>query len=78
MTKFGRASLKDGQVITRCHENVTKMSLFWDDFVREILLLHKIIFVAWPDWLVVPLTTCHNSDPVIRVRVSTLDDPIFD
>ena len=25
MTKFGRASLKDGQVITRCDENVTKL-----------------------------------------------------
>ena len=33
MRKFGRASLKDGQVITRCHENETKMSRKWDENV---------------------------------------------
>ena len=33
MTKFGRASLKDGQVITRCHENVPKMGRKCHDFV---------------------------------------------
>ena len=63
MTKFGRASLKDGQVITRCHENVTKL---W----RQCSFIKLFLLDPWLDWLV-PLTNGHNSEPAIRVRVLT-------
>jgi hypothetical protein len=72
MTKFGRASLKDGQVITRCHENVTFMLLlcyFYVTFMSRNCSFIKLFLLApWLDWLV-PLTTGHNSEPAIRVRV---------
>ena len=56
-----------------CHYFVPILSRFCHYFVTNLfisLLLHKIIFVAWLDWLVVPLTTGYNNEPVIRVRVT--------
>ena len=78
MTKFGRASLKDGQVITRCDENVTKMWRKCDENVtkmwRQCSFIKLFLLAPWLDWLV-PLTPGHNSEPAIRVRVSIW--PIF-
>ena len=37
MTKFGPASVKDGRVISKCDENVTKMWRFSDVSVTKLL-----------------------------------------
>ena len=61
MTKFGPASLKDDQVITRCDEIVilSRLSDVWVTFESRLsdeivtpVLLHKIIFIRSVAWLV--------------------------
>ena len=63
-----------------CYYFVPILWLFCPDFVTFLWLFCSFIksfLLSWLDWLVVPLTTCHNSEPVIRVRVSMTIWPNF-